>query len=204
MGIEFPLLAISRLRMGIDGAGVTTLIAGAGCPLRCEYCINKTLLRQSPKYVSAQELLEKVRIDDLYFQATGGGVTFGGGESLLHAAFLLQFRGLCPNAWKINAETSLNVPLRQVETALPAVDTFIVDVKTADPEIYRRYTRADPGPVWDNLRYLLSAAGPERVFVRVPRIPGYTTEEKVDLTAEQARSLGAQHVQIFDYVTDRG
>ena len=41
----YPLLGLSRLRMGTDGTGVTTLIAGAGCPLRCRWCINRELLR---------------------------------------------------------------------------------------------------------------------------------------------------------------
>ena len=84
----FPLLSIVRLRMGIDGAGITTLVAGAGCPLRCRWCINSRLLEKAPvKEVTASELLERVRIDDLYFQVSGGGITFGGGESLLHSVF---------------------------------------------------------------------------------------------------------------------
>ena len=87
--LHFPLLALARLRMGTDGKGVTTLAAGAGCPLSCRYCINKRLLKEAPREdVTAEELIERIRIDDLYFRATGGGVTFGGGESLLHAAFI--------------------------------------------------------------------------------------------------------------------
>ena len=83
--VLFPLLSLARLRIGIDGQGVTTLAAGAGCPLSCRWCINGKLLREAPaERVSAAELLERVRIDDLYFRATGGGVTFGGGEALLH------------------------------------------------------------------------------------------------------------------------
>ena len=85
----YPLLALSRLRMQTDGVGVTTLVAGAGCPLRCKWCINKKLLAMGkPERVTPRQLYEKVRCDDLYFRATGGGVTFGGGEPLLHAAFL--------------------------------------------------------------------------------------------------------------------
>ena len=81
---RYPLISLSRLRMGIDGPGVTTLVAGAGCPLRCRWCINQKLLREAEtETVTAQELYEQVKIDDLYFRASGGGVTFGGGESLL-------------------------------------------------------------------------------------------------------------------------
>ena len=71
----YPLLRLARLRMGTDGEGVTTLIAGAGCPLHCRWCINRELLLRAPsELVTAQELLERVRIDDLYFRATGGGL----------------------------------------------------------------------------------------------------------------------------------
>ena len=85
---KLPLINIARLRMETDGDGVTTLIASAGCPLSCKYCINRPILdrKDNVRMVSPEELLEMVRIDDLYFQATGGGIVFGGGESLLHAA----------------------------------------------------------------------------------------------------------------------
>ena len=36
----FPLFGLSRLRMGSDGQGVTTLVAAKGCPLRCKWCCN--------------------------------------------------------------------------------------------------------------------------------------------------------------------
>ena len=78
--------------METDGQGITTLIAGAGCPLNCRWCINKRLLREATaEAVTAEELLERVKMDDLYFRATGGGITFGGGEPLLHASFIYVF-----------------------------------------------------------------------------------------------------------------
>lgn len=195
----FPLLAVSRHRMQTDGEGVTTLVAGAGCPLACAWCINKALLRQPGVPVTAEQLYERVKIDDLYFRATGGGVCFGGGESLLHAAFLRRFRALS-DGWRILAETSLNVPRPLLELALGAVDDFIVDVKTADPEAYRRYTGGEAAPVWSNLRWLLEAVGPERVTVRVPLIPGFCDERSQARTAEAARALGAEKLDLFPYV----
>ena len=156
--LRFPLLALSRLRMGTDGKGVTTLAAGAGCPLSCRYCINRRLLKEAPqKSVTAEELLESVRIDDLYFRATGGGVTFGGGESLLHAEFICRFRDLCPPEWRIAAETSLAVPRECLLPAIAAVDEFIVDCKDMDPDIYRRYTGGDVRLMKDNLEFLLAS-----------------------------------------------
>ncbi len=197
----YPLLSLARLRMGTDGTGVTTLVAGAGCPLRCRWCINARLLREArPEMVSAEELFRRVRIDDLYFRATGGGVTFGGGESLLHAAFLRRFRELCPPEWRLAAETSLAVPAENVAAAVDAVDEFIVDCKDMDREIYRRYTGGDGAQMENNLRTLLALAGPERVLVRVPGIPEYNDETDRARSAAALRDMGVTRLDIFDYV----
>ena len=197
----FPLLSLARLRMGIDGEGVTTLIAGRGCPLRCRWCINERLLREAPaEDVTAAELIGRVRPDDLYFRATGGGVTFGGGESLLHAAFIRRFRALCPAEWRISAETSLAVPRENVEIAAEAVDLFIVDCKDMDGEIYRRYTGADSARMRENLRFLLDRVGPERVVVRVPLIPRYNTAADQARSAALLRGMGAERLDLFGYV----
>ena len=197
----FPLLSLARLRMETDGAGVTTLVAGAGCPLSCRWCINKRLLKEAKaEPVTAEELTERLRIDDLYFRATGGGVCFGGGEALLHAGFLRRFREVCPAEWRISAETSLAVPPDAVRTAAEAVDFFIVDCKDMDEGIYFRYTGGDGALMRENLRLLLSLAGAGRIRVRVPRIPEYNTAEDQARSAAALRALGVETVELFDYV----
>lgn len=197
---KFPLLSLSRLRMEIDGEGVTTLIAGSGCPLRCKHCINAALLKNQPELVGVQELYDRVKCDDLYFQATGGGVTFGGGEALLHAEFIYRFHALCKDRWRIYVETSLHVPRALLDAALPAVDGYIVDVKALDPEIYRDYTGGDLSLVRSNLNYLLSKVGPECVHVRLPIIPGFSTAEDQARWAEQLYALGVTRLELFTYV----
>ena len=197
----FPLLSVSRHRMGVDGRGVTTLVAGAGCPLNCRWCINKTLLASAPATnVTAQELYERVRGDDLYFRATGGGVTFGGGEALLHAGFYAAFRACCGDAWHLCAETSLAVPRELVALAAESIDEFIVDCKDLDAETYRRYTGGDEALMEENLRFLLGAVGPERVVVRVPLIPEYNTAAAQRRSAARLGELGATRLDLFSYV----
>ena len=196
----YPLLRLVRLRMGIDGSGITTLVAGAGCPLHCRWCINRRLLSEAPSEpVTAEALLDRVRIDDLYFRASGGGVTFGGGEPLLHADFLLRFRALCPSEWRIRAETSLAVPEELVLTASDAIDEFIVDCKDMNPEIYSRYTGGSASLMESNLQLLLRTAGPDRILVRVPRIPDYNTPEDQAQSAARLKCMGVQNLELFDY-----
>ena len=197
----FPLLRINRHRLGIDGQGVTTLVAGASCPLRCRWCINQDILRRNAaEMISAQELYERGRGDDLYFRATGGGITFGGGESLLQAAFFAPFREICSDAWRLCAETSLAVPRQLVELAEKTIDEFIVDCKDMDPGIYHAYTGGDQKQMEDNLLFLLEKAGPERVVVRVPLIPEFNTEEAQQKSAERLKELGVTRLDLFQYV----
>ena len=196
---RYPLLALSRHRMEVDGEGVTTLVAGAGCPLSCAYCINKTLLCQPPTWVTAEELYDRVRIDDLYFQATGGGLCFGGGESLLHLEFYEALRPLCPG-WRFTAETSLNVPPENVRRAARLFDAFIIDVKTLDPVIYARYTGREQGPLRENLQYLARTVNPARLRVRVPLIPGFNDAVDQMKTEAALLEMGFTEIERFDYV----
>ena len=199
--VTYPLLALSRLRMGTDGRGVTTLVAGAGCPLQCRWCINKKLLAEKkPEHVSPEELFRRTRIDNLYFQATEGGLCFGGGEALLHTDFIAAFRAYCGAAWKLSAETSLNVEESVLAAALTCVDEFIVDVKSMDAEIYRRYTGRDNGPVLRNLETLARAVPPENVKVRVPLIPQYNDAADQKNSEALLRELGFTRIELFDYV----
>ena len=196
----FPLLSISRHRLGIDGQGVTTLVAGASCPLRCKWCINQEVLKKdASEMISPEELYERVRIDDLYFQATGGGVTFGGGESMLQAAFFAPFREICGEKWRLCAETSLAVPRSLVELAEQTIDEFIVDCKDMNPEIYHSYTGGDQALMESNLRFLIEKAGPERVVVRVPLIPEFNTEEDTNRSVERLKELGFGKFDRFMY-----
>ena len=199
--LRYPLLALARLRMGTDGEGITTLVAGAGCPLHCRWCINERLLREAAaEQITAAQLLERVRIDDLYFRASGGGITFGGGEPLLHAEFLRQFRSLAPAQWKIRLETSLAVPAEKVLPAVEAADEVIVDCKDMNPEIYRRYTGGDQSLMVSNLRRLLDRIGAERILVRVPLIPDYNTAEDQANSISSLKDLGITRFDLFPYV----
>ena len=198
-----PVWAIDRLRMTTDGAGVTTLVTAEGCPLRCRYCLNPMSWNGEARseLMTPSELYEKVRIDDLYFQATGGGVCFGGGEPLLYPGFISEFRALCPPEWKLRAETSLHVPRENIAAVLDSIDEFIIDIKDMDSSIYHSYTGQSNRLVYNNLADLLSCVDPERILVRVPLIPGFNTDEDVRSSIDILRAMGVTRLDLFQYRT---
>lgn len=195
------VFGISRHRLTTDGEGVTTLVAFNGCPLRCRYCLNKTSWEMdNGRDYTPESLFEEVKIDQLYFLATHGGVTFGGGEPLLQVEFIKAFRELCGPQWQILAETSLNVPFENVQTIDPILDGYIVDIKDMNPEIYQAYTGKDISLVLANLEWLLKHGDPNRIIVRVPHIPEFNTDEDVAKSIERLKAMGVVDVDEFQYI----
>lgn len=204
--ITAPVFAISRHRLSTDGEGVTTLVAFHGCPLSCRYCINNQCLESDATTMSltVEELIDELMIDNLYFVATGGGVTFGGGEPLLRHEFIRAFCEKCPKEWNINIETSLNVPLHYLQSIVSFVSKFYIDIKDMNADIYEQYTGKSNLQVIDNLNWL--AAQPEmqdRVVVRLPMIHGYNTEDDIENSKRQLETMDFHHFDCFKYVTKK-
>lgn len=202
MNLIFPSIGYDRLRMETDGEGVTTLVCAQGCPLRCKYCINpeSSCNRGKPRHLFTPEsLYDLVKIDSLYFLATGGGIMFGGGEPLLYVDFMEAFARLAPD-FKIYCETSLWVSPRQIRKAAEFVDHFMVDIKDTDPEIYRAYTGKEFDRAGENLRLLLSLVGADKITVRLPLIPDYNTDLHRARSEALLRAWGVTRFDRFDYI----
>ena len=150
---KIRIMGINRHRMYIDGQGINTLVALEGCPLNCKYCINKNLLAKGKvQEISLQELADEVLIDYCYFMATGGGITFGGGEALLHSEQIKAFRKVLPSDVPIKVETALNVSKERLLEVIDVVDEYLIDVKTMNPQIYQSYAGMNNERVMNSIR----------------------------------------------------
>ena len=179
--LRYPLLALARLRMGTDGEGITTLVAGAGCPLHCRWCINERLLREA----AAEQIRNR------------GGIFHTG---MVKKADYLRFAGgFCLHICVKKAILLMEGCLR---SNLPhgAADEFIVDCKDMNPEIYRRYTGGDQSLMVSNLRHLLHLIGSERIVVRVPLIPDYNAAEDQANSVSSLKALGITRFDLFPYI----
>lgn len=197
-----PIIAVARHRLTVDGQGVTTLVAFHGCTLCCQYCLNSQCLRPEGLWrtVTPDELLGEVMIDNLYFLATGGGITFGGGEPAIRSEFISDFCRMAPPEWHYTIETALNVDRQHLERLVPHIHEYYIDIKDMNPAIYRRYTGQDNRRVLDNLQWLLQHDGMvSRIVVRVPHIPDFNTDEDVQRCRQHLESIGITRIDEFTY-----
>ena len=202
--VRSPLIGINRHRIGIDGQGVTTLVGFHGCPLHCPYCLNPQCKRADgiKSYMTPKELIEAVSQDELYFLATGGGITFGGGEPLLHADFIASFCRQMPSGWRITIETCLAVPEKMLELVLPVVDEYLIDVKDMNAVTYQAYTKCDNILLKNNLQRLIEEGKQDCCILRIPHIPGFNTTDDVAQSRLTLEKMGFSRFDTFDYMTD--
>lgn len=208
--VKAPIFAISRLRMGTDGFGITTLVTFMGCPLQCKYCLNKKChepiyktdgktVREGIMLLTPQELYDLVKVDNIYFQSTGGGICFGGGEPTLYKDFIVEFKKICGDKWKITLETCLRCSYNTIRDLSSVVDHWIVDIKSMNSFIYQEYTGVMSG-VLQHLHSIRELVPQDKVTIKVPRIPDYNNDENLEDNIEEIkRRFGFCNVNLVEY-----
>lgn len=200
----FSSIGVSRHRLGSDGVGVTTLVGGFGCPLDCKYCLNPQCKRPGVKAeYSISELYGIAVVDDLYFEATGGGVTFGGGEPLLQAEFIREFIEYARSEgknWRFSLETCLAVDEEKLLILDGLIDEYIVDVKDMNGVIYSSYTGAEPRLMRRNLIHLAECS--DKVRIKLPLIPDFNLAEDVLRSETELRCMGFERFERLRYIKE--
>lgn len=173
-----------------DGPGIRTTVFLKGCPLRCLWCQNPEGLEfgsADPSHsgkvreVSPEDLAGELLADLVFFETSGGGVTFSGGEPLAQAEALVQTaRILRSQRIHVAVETSLEVPQASLEIVLEEVDLILADLKVADPADHEAWTGRKNQLILANFRLLADSSkrhGHPEVVARTPLIPGHTATE---------------------------
>lgn len=121
--------------------------------------------------MTVEEVLATCQRDRRYYERSGGGVTFSGGEPFAQSGFLLALlEGAKALGLHTCVETSLFTPNAILRQAMPLVDLFLADWKHSDPKEHRRWTGQDHGLIRENLQTLHDSGA--AVLLRCPIIPG--------------------------------
>lgn len=155
----------------VDGPGIRTVVFFAGCAIRCSFCHNpETWSACGGEVYSADEIMEKISRFKPYFDRSGGGVTFSGGEPLLQPEFLTE---LLRRARALGIHTCIDtagVGLGDYGEILSLVDLVLYDVKAITPEAYRKICGGNIEKTEEFMRALAKSGTP--CIVRQVVIPG--------------------------------
>ena len=122
-------------------------------------------------YYTVKEALKEILKDRLFYEESGGGVTFSGGEPMAHINYLEALAIECKrNGISTVIDTSGHVPYSNFERILEYCDLFLYDVKTIDPILHKTFTGVDNRLILDNL-HKLSESG-ANIRLRFPIIKG--------------------------------
>lgn len=123
------------------------------------------------KEYTDSEILSEVMKDKIFYDMSGGGVTFSGGECMLQVDFLTEILKKCKeNGISTAIDTAGNVPFESFEKVLPYTDMFLYDVKAVDSDKHVKYTGVTNALILENLKKLLGRG--VCVWVRVPLVEG--------------------------------
>ena len=162
----------------VDGPGIRTVVFFNGCKLRCKYCHNPEMWTIKEKNYTPEEVVKKVIRSKPYFNKNGG-VTFSGGEPLLHDKFIIETAKLLKKEKIHIAIDTAGVGNGNYEELLKYVDLVILDIKHTRPKEYQEITGLEMKEI-DNFIKAINKENKD-VWIRQVIIPGITdTEEYID------------------------
>jgi pyruvate formate lyase activating enzyme len=169
----------------------------------CSSCADACVydaLRLVGKRVTAEDITTEVEKDRIFYEQSGGGVTFSGGEPLLQPVFLSELIDeLKIGGFHLALDTSGFAAWEVLDGIARKCDLILYDLKTMDDAMHRKYTGVSNRLILDNLKRL-SSVGKE-IWVRVPLVPGVNDdEENMRRTADFLRPLpNIKRVSVLPY-----
>jgi pyruvate formate lyase activating enzyme len=180
-----------------DGPGIRTTVFFKGCPLSCKWCHNPESLDIKPQQtfnekkcikcgrcdncptgaretigyeISVFDLMKEVKKDLLFYEQSGGGVTFSGGEPFYQADFLLAALENCKEEFINTAiDTSGYCDTASLLKAAETAGCFLYDIKFIDSGKHERYCGGPNGLILKNLELLAETKA--KLLIRIPVIP---------------------------------
>lgn len=176
-----------------DGPGIRTTVFLKGCPMNCGWCHNPESRNPEPEVItihtekgceeekfgkefSSQEIMNEILQDTVFYEQSGGGATFSGGEPLMQIDFLSELLKLCRGKNVHTAvDTSGYAPFHDFERIYDDTDIFLYDIKLIDETLHRKFTSVSNEMILGNLKQITERG--RKAIIRIPLIPDFTDND---------------------------
>jgi len=150
--------------------------------------------------MTVAEVMAEVEKDRIFYDQSGGGVTFSGGEPLMQPEFLLALLDQCRMRGIHTAvDTTCYAEPKVIQDVASKTDMFLCDLKHMDCRLHRQYTGVENSLILDNIRDLAKAS--TKMLIRVPIVPGFNDDQtNIEMTSRFVKSLqSADRIDILPY-----
>ena len=179
------------------------------CPYhleQCELCGKCTLYcpvdarKVCGKEHTVDEVLKEVLKDQAFYETSGGGVTFSGGECMLQIDFLAEILKKCKeNGIHTAVDTAGHIPFESFEKILPYTDLFLYDIKIFDSQKHKQYVGVGNELILENLKKLFERKA--KLWIRIPIIPDVNDSiEEIQKIKDFLKTIGtAEKIELLPY-----
>jgi pyruvate formate lyase activating enzyme len=150
--------------------------------------------------MTVEQVMREVERDAPFYQESGGGVTFSGGEPLLQHRFLVSLLRSCAGrGFHTVVDTAGYASPGVLFRVAELTDLFLYDLKSVNEEIHRRFTGVSGALIRGNLERLASWG--KRVVIRMPIVPGVNdSRANIEAAGKFIASLGnVVRIQLLPY-----
>lgn len=150
--------------------------------------------------MTVAEVMAQVTKDTIFYDQSGGGATFSGGEPLMQPQFLLALLAACRDEGiRTAVDTTCYAEPQTIQRVAQVADLLLCDIKHMDCGLHERFTGVGNELILENIRTLSQIA--KRIHVRIPIVPGFNSgRENIEQTAQFVQSLKTiRRVDILPY-----
>lgn len=167
---------------------------------KCElYCPVDARKICGKKY-TVDEVFDSIVKDKEFYNNSGGGVTFSGGECMLQIDFLYKILKKCKeNGIHTAIDTAGHIPFENFEKILPYTDMFLYDIKIFDSNKHKKYVGVGNELIMANLKKLFETG--IKIWIRIPVISGINddTEEMIRIREFLAHCGKPDKIELLPY-----
>jgi pyruvate formate lyase activating enzyme len=161
------------------------------CGACCHVCPSGAM-ENVGKMMTVAEVIQEIAKDIIFYDQSGGGVTFCGGEPLAQPEFLRELLYRCRTLDIHTAvDTSCYAARDAIDSILDMTDLFLCDIKHPDAAKHRKFSGVENTLILDNIRYLAQKGKP--IIIRIPVVPGFNTQpetiESIGKLVSQMKSI---------------